>query len=51
MAAVLVFLLIVALLFGLVAVVHALWWIAVIALIVWIVGFMLRPRRGRWYYW
>ena len=49
--ALLVFLLIVALLFELVAVVHALWWIAIIALIVWVIGFMLRPRGGRWYYW
>jgi hypothetical protein len=51
MAALLVFLLLVALLFGLGAAVHALWWIAIIALIVWVIGFALRPSGGRWYYW
>ncbi len=49
MAALLICLLIVALLFGLGAAVHALWWIAVIALIVWVIGFALRPSGGRWY--
>jgi hypothetical protein len=49
--ALLVFLLLVALLFGLGAAVHALWWIAVIALIVWVIGFAFRPSGGRWYYW
>jgi hypothetical protein len=36
---------------------HVLWWIAIAALIIWLVGFLLRvgensarPRR-RWYYW
>jgi hypothetical protein len=50
-AALLVFLLLVALLFGLGVAVHILWWIAIIALIVWLVGFAFRPRGGRWYYW
>jgi hypothetical protein len=49
--ALLIFLLVVALLFGLGAAVHALWIIAVIALIVWLIGFALRPSGGRWYYW
>ncbi len=51
MIALLLFLVLIALLFGLGVAVHALWWIAVIALVVWLVGFMLRPSGGRWYYW
>lgn len=51
MAALLVFLLIVALLLGLGIAVHALLWIAIIAAVVWLIGFMLRPSGGRWYYW
>jgi hypothetical protein len=49
--ALLVFLLLVALLFGFGVAVHALWWIAVIALVVWLIGFAFRPSGGRWYYW
>jgi hypothetical protein len=37
---------------------HLLWWIAIAALLVWLLGFLLRPaegmsrpRRRRWYYW
>ena len=51
MGAVLVFLLIVALLFGLGIAIHALLWIAIIAAVVWVIGFMLRPGGRRWYYW
>ena len=53
MAPLVVFLLLVALLFGAGAAVHTLWWIAVIALALWLVGFVARPSsgRGRWYYW
>ncbi len=36
---------------------HVLWWIAIAALVLWLLGFLLRvgetaarPRR-RWYYW
>lgn len=43
-------------LFGLGFAVKALWWIAVIVLVVWLLGFVVRPvgtagRRGRWYRW
>ncbi|MFJ6614093.1 DUF5670 family protein [Streptomyces sp. NPDC091289] len=43
-------------LFGAGFAVKALWWIAVIVLVLWIVGFFARPaasggRRGRWYRW
>jgi hypothetical protein len=51
MGALLVFLLIVALLFGIGVAVHALLWVAIIALVIWLIGFMLRPSGGRWYYW
>jgi steroid 5-alpha reductase family enzyme len=45
------FLVLIALLFGLGTAAHVLWWIAIIALVVWLVGFMFRPSGGRWYYW
>ncbi len=51
MVPLLVFLLVVAILFGAGAAVHALWWIAIIALALWIVGFAARPSGGRWYRW
>jgi hypothetical protein len=51
MAPLLLVLLLVAILFGAGAAVHMLWWIAVIALALWVVGFFARPAGGRWYYW
>lgn len=45
------FLLLVAILFGVGAAIHFLWIIAVVALILWLAGFLLRPGGGRWYYW
>jgi membrane protein YdbS with pleckstrin-like domain len=37
---------------------HVLWWLAIAALIIWLLGFVLRvgetvarPRRRRWYRW
>jgi hypothetical protein len=51
MGAVLLFLLLVAILFGAGAAVHMLWWVAVIALALWVVGFLAHPGGGRWYYW
>jgi hypothetical protein len=39
-------------------VIHVLWWLALVALVVWMLGFFLRvgetiakPPRRRWYYW
>ncbi|MEV6316332.1 hydrophobic protein [Streptomyces sp. NPDC051776] len=34
----------------------ALWWVAIIVLALWLLGFVIRPtaaggRRGRWYRW
>jgi hypothetical protein len=51
--ALLVFALVVLLLFGAGAAIHVLWVLAIIAALVWLIGFLLRPAsgRGRWYYW
>jgi hypothetical protein len=51
MLALLVFLALVALLFGLGFAAHILLWVAIIALVVWLIGFVVRPSGGRWYYW
>lgn len=49
-------LLLVLILFGVGFAVKALWWIAIIVLILWLLGFVFRgagvgDRRGRWYRW
>lgn len=49
--ALLLFLILIAILFGAGVALHALWWIAIIALVLWVIGFFARPRGGRWYYW
>ncbi|MBV8301313.1 MAG: hydrophobic protein [Candidatus Dormibacteraeota bacterium] len=41
------FLLLTALLFGLAVAVHALWWLLLVMVALWLVGFLFRPR-GRW---
>jgi membrane protein YdbS with pleckstrin-like domain len=58
MAVLLVALLIIILLGAFGFAMHALWWIAIAALLLWLLGFILRigetiarPRRRRWYYW
>lgn len=58
MAIVLIALLIVLILGGLGFAIHVLWWIAIAALVIWFLGFLIRasetvrrPRRRRWYYW
>ncbi|GAA3297905.1 hypothetical protein GCM10020295_32130 [Streptomyces cinereospinus] len=43
-------------LFGAGFALKALWWIAVIVIVLWLLGFVVRPaghrrRRGRWYRW
>ena len=44
-------------LFGAGFALKALWWIAVIVLVLWVLGFVVRPaaagggKRGRWYRW
>jgi len=58
MAVILVALLVVLILFGLGFAIHVLWWLAIAALVIWVLGFFLRvgetiarPRRRRWYNW
>jgi len=56
MAIILIALLVVLIVGGLGFVVHVLWWLALAALVVWLVGFLLRAgetagRRHHWYYW
>jgi hypothetical protein len=55
MALILLVLLLALLLGGLGFAVHILWWIALIVLIVWILGFLVRVGEGgsrsRWYRW
>lgn len=60
MAVVLIALLIVLILGGLGFAIHVLWWLAIAALIIWALGFLVRTgesaaagprRRRRWYYW
>jgi len=51
MVALMLFLLLVAILFGVGSAVHALFWVALIALALWLVGFVAHPGGSRWYYW
>lgn len=57
MAIILIALLIILLLGGLGFAIHVLWWIALAALVIWLLGFALRSaegvgsRRSRWYRW
>jgi hypothetical protein len=44
--------LLVVILFGVGFAIHVLWWIAIVALVIWAVGFLLRGgSRRTWYYW
>lgn len=56
MGPLLVVLLLALILFGIGFALKALWLLAVIVLVVWLLGFAIRPtghggRRGRWYRW
>jgi hypothetical protein len=55
MALILIVLLLALLLGGLGFAVHILWWIALIVLVIWLLGFLIRMgeggSRGRWYRW
>jgi hypothetical protein len=57
MAALLIALVIILILFGLGFTLHVLWWIALIALVIWLLGFLFRGgataagRRRRWFNW
>ena len=49
--AVLLALLLVALLFGLGFAVKVLWFVALVALALWIIGFFVAGEEARWYHW
>ncbi|MEU6148138.1 hydrophobic protein [Streptomyces sp. NPDC047081] len=56
MVAVLLVLLLALILFGAGFALKALWWIALVVLVVWLLGFLVRGTtaaggRGRWYRW
>lgn len=57
MAILIVALIIVLILGGVGFAIHLLWWVALAALVLWLLGFALRAgesagrRRRRWYYW
>jgi hypothetical protein len=58
MVLIIVVLLIVLILGGLGFALHVLWWVALAALVIWLLGFLLRAgetagrsRRNRWYRW
>jgi hypothetical protein len=55
MGIVLLVLLLALILGGLGFAVHVLWWIALIVLVIWLIGFVVRAgeggSRGRWYRW
>ena len=52
MALILLVLILAILFAGLGFVLHALWWVAAIVLVAWLIGFAIRVGGGRrWYYW
>lgn len=57
MVLILLALIIILLLGGLGFALHVLWWVALVALVVWLLGFVFRAGgsatrpRSRWYYW
>ena len=51
MAAILLALLLIALLFGFGFAVNVLWYVAIIALVLWIIGFVVSGDESRWYHW
>ena len=51
MAGILIVLLLIAIVFGLGFAVKALFWVALALLVLWVIGFGVRPHGGRWYYW
>ena len=52
MGIILLVLLLAIILGGLGFAVHVLWWIALVVLVLWLLGFLVRAgERGRWYRW
>ncbi|MEV4443569.1 hydrophobic protein [Streptomyces sp. NPDC049577] len=44
-------LLLAVILFGIGFAVKVLWWVALIVLVLWLLGFLVRSGGGRWYRW
>jgi hypothetical protein len=44
-------LLLIVVLFGAGSLMHLLYWVAIIALALWLVGFVMHDSGGRWYRW
>ncbi|HLI43387.1 MAG TPA: hypothetical protein VKU92_02820 [Acidimicrobiales bacterium] len=51
MALIIAFLLLALILGGLGFAVHVLWILAVIALVIWLIGFLVAGANHRWYHW
>ena len=51
MLALLLVLLLALLLFGLGFAVKLLWWLAIIVIVLWLIGFVARGAESRWYRW
>jgi hypothetical protein len=47
----LLLLLLVVVFFGLAFAIHLLFIVAIIALVIWLIGFLFKPGGGRWFYW
>jgi hypothetical protein len=50
-AAIILLALIAIILFGVGFTVHILWWIAIAAAVIWLLGFVAHSGSSRWYYW
>lgn len=48
---ILLLLLLIVIVFGLGFIVKGLFWLALILLALWLLGWLIRPAGGRWYYW
>ena len=51
MAAIILLALIAIVLFGVGFTVHVLWWVAIAAAVIWLLGFAAHGGGRRWYYW
>jgi len=51
MLALILVLLLIAILVGFGFLVKALFWVALVLFVLWVIGFMARPSGRRWYYW
>ncbi|MER5310838.1 hydrophobic protein [Streptomyces sp. NPDC002773] len=51
MVPLLLVLLVILILFGAGFALDVLWWIAIVVLVLWLLGFLMRSGGGRWYRW